>query len=328
MQFPVTDLHCDLLSYLTLPNSGINRTDDIGCALPFLRAGNVKLQVMAIYAPTETDSHSSGIQQSLLFSKLAQEERGFYRFTDRYLKNFPAEENVGMIAAIENGSAFCDENIALKDGFRNLENIINHVGTVLYIGLTHHAENRFGGGNFSEAGLKKDGEAMLDYLHNRKIAVDFSHTSDALAYDILNYIAKQNLKIPIIASHSNYRKVYSHPRNLPDEIALEIIRQKGLIGLNFIRAFVHPDDPEFMEKHTAHALQLGGADAVCYGADYFYTKSHPDPSRIPFYFPEHEDASRFPEINTRLHESFGPVQAQKISCGNAVDFITRIWRRT
>ena len=120
-----------------------------------------------------------------------------------------------------------------------MERIIDNVGNLFYIGLTHHLENRFGGGNFSKAGLKDDGKALLDYLDNKQIAVDFSHTSDALAYDILEYISKKNLKIPILASHSNYRPNFDHPRNLPDDIAKEIINQKGLIGLNFVRAFVN-----------------------------------------------------------------------------------------
>ncbi|WP_027377944.1 dipeptidase [Kaistella palustris] len=325
MKTAVIDLHCDLLSYLTQPNSGIYKTEDIGCAVPFLMKGNVKLQIMAIFAPVTDDSHEFGLQQSEIFRQLDHQENELYRFGKQDLNTFGTAEKIGMLAAIESGSAFCTETIPLKQGFENLERIIGNVGNILYMSFTHHAENRFGGGNFSTAGLKNDGKALLDYLHGRNIALDFSHTSDALAHDMLRYIAKENLKIPILASHSNYRPVFAHPRNLTDEVAKEIIHQQGLIGLNFVRAFVNPKDEKSLEKHAAHGIQLGGEDAVCYGADYFYTKNHPDKSRIPFYFPAYENAGLYPEINESLKENFGEEQMQKISSENALNFMKRLW---
>lgn len=322
---PVIDLHCDLLSYLTQPNSNIDKKEDIGCAIPYLKEGNVKLQIMAIFAPTEEKSHEFGLKQSEIFQQLNEENNQLYRFEKQHLENFGTSENVGMLASVESGSAFCDERMSLKDGFKNLEKIIENVGKVLYISFTHHAENRFGGGNFATAGLKNDGKALVDYLHEKNIAIDFSHTSDALAYDLLNYISKENIKVPIIASHSNYRPIFDHPRNLPDDVAKEIIHQNGLIGLNFVRAFVNPEKVEALEEHVAHGISLGAENAMCFGADYFYTKSHPDKSRLPFYFKEHENAAGYPQINTTFENQFGKQQTNKISSENALTFIKRIW---
>ncbi len=325
MNQPVIDLHCDLLSYLTRPNSSIYNTEDMGCAIPYLKEGNVKLQIMAIFAPTEEKSHEYGFQQSEIFRNLNEEENELYRFEKQHLATFATNKNIGMLASLENASAICAEKLPLKDGFQNLEKIIENVGSLLYIGFTHHAENRFGGGNFSTAGLKNDGKALIDYLHNRNIAIDFAHASDALAYDILDYISKQNISVPILASHSNYRIVFDHPRNLPDEVAKEIIHQKGLIGLNFVRAFVNPEHVEALQEHLAYGLKLGGENAICYGADYFYTKSHPDKSRIPFYFKEHDNAGRYPELNSVFENQFGSEQMNKISSQNAFNFIARLW---
>ncbi|MBF8456138.1 membrane dipeptidase [Kaistella sp. G5-32] len=326
MKKPVIDLHCDLLSYLTRPNSSIYNTEDMGCAVPFLKEGNVKLQIMAIFAPVETNSHEFGLKQSEIFKNLNEEENELYRFEQQHLETFQTNENIGMLASVESGSAFCDETMPLKEGFANLERIIDNVGSIMYISFTHHAENRFGGGNYSTAGLKNDGKALIDYLHNRKIAIDFSHTSDALAYDILEYITKENINVPIIASHSNYRPVFDHPRNLPDDIAKEIIHRKGLIGLNFVRAFVNPEKVEALEEHVAHGLSLVAEDAICYGADYFFTKDNPDKSRIPFYFKEHGNAGCYPEINKVFEKQFGAEQASKISSENALSFLERLWK--
>lgn len=327
IKHPVIDLHCDLLSYLTRPNSGIYDADEIGCAIPHFKNGKVKLQIMAIFAAVEPNSANYGLLQSEIFKTLNEENNELYRFEKKDLETFGAQENIGMLAAIESGSAFCDEKMTLKDGFENLEKIIENVGSILYISFTHHAENRFGGGNYSKVGLKDDGKALVEYLHQRNIAIDFSHTSDALAYDLLNYISKENLDIPILASHSNYRPVYDHVRNLPDDIAKEIIHQKGLIGLNFVRSFVNPDNVEALAEHVAHGISLGGENSVCYGADYFYTKDMPDKSRIPFYFPAHENAGLYPKLNEGFEKQFGEEQMKKISSENALNFIGRLWNR-
>ncbi|MHA3047828.1 hypothetical protein JSO59_010800 [Riemerella anatipestifer] len=34
--------------------------------------------------------------------------------------------------------------------------------------------------------------------------------------------------------------MYENNRNLPDELMLEIIKRKGLIGLNFIKDYIDP----------------------------------------------------------------------------------------
>ena len=129
-----------------------------------------------------------------------------------------------------------------------------------------------------------------------------------------------------MASHSNYRPVFDHPRNLPDDIAKEIIHRNGLIGLNFVRAFVNPEKVEALEEHVAHGLSLGGENAISYGADYFFTNDMPDKSRIPFYFQAHENAGRYPKLNEDFEKKCGSEQMKKISSQNALAFIERLWK--
>ena len=98
-----------------------------------------------------------------------------------------------------------------------------------------------------------------------------------------------------------------------------------MIGLNFVRAFVNPEKVETLQKHVSHGFELGGENTICYGADYFYTKSHPDKSRFPFYFKAHEHAGCYPIINEVLESQFGTEQMNKISNQNALEFIKRNW---
>lgn len=325
MKKSIIDLHCDLLIYLTYPDSNVDNKD-LGCSIPYLKEGNVKLQVMAIYAPTAASSHETGIKQSEIFHDLNLNEERLYAIEKKDLENLHNNEKVGMIAAIENASAFCDEKMTLKEGFDNLQKIINNVGDLFYISFTHHPENRFGGGNYSSAGLKEDGKALIDFLDNKNIAIDFSHTSDNLAFDILNYIEKQNVNVSIIASHSNYRSVFEHPRNLPDELAQEIINRQGLIGVNFLRAFVNNENHEALQGHIDYGIKLGAQNAICYGADYFYHKSHPDKSRVPFNFKEHENATCYQELSAQVEEKFGSEIGDNFSYNNVLNFLKKQWQ--
>lgn len=329
MNHPVIDLHCDLLGHmLKMSEPDPFHRDGIGCSFPDLAEGNVKLQVMAIFTATKKGSTALAIRQSEIFASFLAKYPAHCSLVHdiKSLEQISSSPTLGMLASIENASGFSEEGEALDIGFERLEQIIRNTTRILYIGFTHHAENRFGGGNNSKVGLKEDGKKLLHYLSGRKIAVDFSHASDALAYDMLDYISAHNLEVPILASHSNYRKVFDHVRNLPDDLAKEIIKRGGLIGLNFLRAFVNNDDPNALYEHLKHGIALGGAQSVCFGADYFGTDSHPDRSRVPFYFKEHADASCYPSIIESISQQLSPDCIEEISSRNVMQYITKLWR--
>lgn len=325
----VIDLHCDLLGHmLNIPKPNPFIQDGIGCSFPALAAGNVKLQVMAIFTATAKGSAAKAVRQSEIFaSYLEKYKDDCYLVHDTCsLSQIATSPKLGMIASIENASGFCEEDESLYKGFERLEQIISNVKRILYIGMTHHPENRFGGGNNSKAGLKEDGKELLQYMHGKKIALDFSHASDSMAHDMLDYLTKYNLDIPILASHSNYREVYNHVRNLPDQLAKEIIKRGGLIGVNFLRAFVNNDNPNALYDHINHGINLGGKNSICFGADYFATGNHPDQSRIPFYFNEHKDASCYPSIIDEIAQQVSPEVVESISSKNVINYLNKLWR--
>jgi microsomal dipeptidase-like Zn-dependent dipeptidase len=327
-RYPVFDLHCDLLSYLAhRPDANPSDADDIGCAIPFLQRGRVRWQVLAIYSATEKGSAGMAREQVNAYRKLINNYGDVFTpvTTLDEANALTAGTRIGVTVSVENASGLCEENEALERTFERLENIIETTGRVLYIGLTHHSENRFGGGNTTTAGLKDDGKALLEYLDGRKIAIDLAHTSDALAYDIINYLDKKSLNIPLLASHSNFREVWDHPRNLPADLADELIKRQGLIGMNFLRAYVHNEDPDALKHHILHGFNAGADKALAFGADYFYTKDHPDPTRVPFYFPEHDTAERYPELLKSLKEDLSDKQLTDMAFGNVLQFVNRVW---
>ncbi|WP_299759045.1 membrane dipeptidase [uncultured Pontibacter sp.] len=330
-RLPIFDMHCDLLVYLTdVPNSEMNKVEEIGCAVPSLVEGNVKLQVMAIYSATGAGSTDYAALQRDMFRQLADGDNCLTAVTDvpQLQQVLQTPGGTGMVAAIENAAGFCEENEPLENGFKRLEKMIEVCERILYISFTHHTANRFGGGNSSDPthGITTDGRLLLDYLHGRRIAVDLSHTSDALAFDILDHIDIEKLDIPVMASHSNFRPVWKHERNLPDELTQEIIRRKGLIGINFLRKFVNTDDPDALLHHIQYGFDHGAEDALCFGADYFYFADEQDLSRFPFYHQAHQQAnSSYTYILNRLQQQYSKEQLQKLAFSNAQRFIERIW---
>ena len=311
------DLHCDLTAYLLQPNSSSN--GDVRCSVDKLFAGNVKMQVMAFYSATEKGSVDE-VKEQLKHYRNLLNLPGVYEFSPDKAE---LKDGLGIIAAVENASGLCEEDQPVEDAFKNLDWLSSRA-KIMYVGLTHHLENRFGGGNFTQAGLKDDGKRLIEFLDGRKIAIDLSHTSDQLAYGILNFIDQHHLDIPVLASHSNMRAVFDHNRNLPDELVTEIVNRGGLIGLNFVKYFINPENPSKIYRHIEHAVKLGAEDHLCFGADFFDDKSHPEQDRYPFFFPEFGDSTAYSTINSRISELFSDEMKEKISHRNALSYFKRL----
>ncbi|MFA6914981.1 MAG: membrane dipeptidase [Parachlamydiales bacterium] len=256
MKYPIIDLHCDLLLYLAADRRRTPIDPASRCSVPQLQEGGVSSQVFAIYTDTKKGSTTVGERQFQLLSAI---------------------KGVNVLASIENGSVIAEEDEPLEAGLKRLGSFIQRKGKFAYLSLTWNDENRFGGGNNSNnVGLKADGKILLEKLAELNIPVDLSHTSDKLAEGILNYIDAAKLNLPVLASHSNSRSVCNHLRNLPDEIAQEIFKRGGVIGLNFVMHIVGGNTFEDIYRHYAHFKKWGGEDKVCFGADFFSSDDLPE----------------------------------------------------
>jgi membrane dipeptidase len=80
------------------------------------------------------------------------------------------------------------------------------------------------------------------------MVIDISHASDKTVEDVLDAT-----QMPIMASHSNARAICDIPRNLPDDLILEIAKRKGYIGINFFPGFlkkrIYNQMMKNLEKH-------------------------------------------------------------------------------
>lgn len=312
----IADLHCDLLSYLAQDDTRNVLHEEARCSLPQLRRGGVSFQTLAIFTDTGKKSVASAEKQFTIFRTLPKLYPDDFASLNE-LKMPEPNGKVHIAAAIENASGLCNETEPLEGCFTRFDQYRKTAGPILYISLTWNHENRFGGGNLTKVGLKPDGEHLLEYLAGQQIAIDLSHTSDALAHDILNTIDKKGLQIIPIASHSNFRAIADQPRNLSDEIAKEIIRRKGVIGLNFFKPFVGKHFPEDFTRQVDYARSLGALDQYCFGADFFYDKDLPASLYpFPFYYEPYSDAGCYPQFVTYLNEVFTKQEIEKIAFKN------------
>ncbi len=137
---------------------------------------------------------------------------------------------------------------------------------VVAINLTWNHANTLSGSNCDEPerGLSPVGREFVAKMEDLHILVDVSHLSEAGFWDVAEMARR-----PFIASHSNAKSVWDHTRNLTDEQINAIIKNQGVIGLNFYTEFVGGGrDLDAVRAHLDHILELGGASNAALGGDW------------------------------------------------------------
>ena len=115
-----------------------------------------------------------------------------------------------------------------------------------------------------ERGLSPLGREFVSKMEDLHILVDVSHLSEAGFWDVTELARR-----PFIASHSNAKSVWDHTRNLTDGQINAIIKNQGVIGLNFYEDFVGGSrDLDMVRAHLDHILALGGEASAALGGDW------------------------------------------------------------
>lgn len=110
---------------------------------------------------------------------------------------------------------------------------------VRYMTLTWSNSNEICGSSGDEGhteGLTAFGKDVVKLMNKLGMMVDISHVSDKAFYDVLELTSQ-----PLIASHSNLRRICSHPRNLTDHMLRDLAKGGGVCCVNFYPAFLDDD---------------------------------------------------------------------------------------
>lgn len=250
------DLHCDTL-YKVFTEKKSLASNDCHISLEKGEMFDKWIQCCAVWIPDEIRGEEA-VRLVENCSKYLSLELSKPNVNTTKIENVRDSKKSNIILTLEGGACLGGKIENIKY-FRNLG--------ARAMTLTWNGSCEIGDGADVEnsKGLTQFGKEAIKEMEKCGIAVDLSHASDRLFYDVI-----QNAKRPVIATHSNSRTVFPHRRNLTDE-QFEIIKQSGgIVGLNFHKYFLSDDSQSIDDliKHTEHFLSLGGENTVAIGSDF------------------------------------------------------------
>ena len=119
--------------------------------------------------------------------------------------------------------------------------------------------------DIEDTGLSPEGVKMLSRMTELGITLDVSHLSDRAFYE-----AFELSPLPHIATHSNFRALCDHDRNLTDEMAKMLASRGGVIGINLYPSFLRDDGAATIDdilRQLDYGLSLVGDRAIAFGFD-------------------------------------------------------------
>ncbi len=170
------------------------------------------------------------------------------------------ENKFGAMIGLE-GLSYIEEDDGTIDALYNFG--------ARHASLTWNEENKLATGvkGNQDRGLTDLGKVIIKRMEKLGMLVDVSHANQKSFWDIASLATN-----PIIASHSNCKKLCDHPRNLTDEQIKEIKNLGGIIGINAFPDFIHKDKEkrniENLASHIDYIVGLAGIEHVGFGFDF------------------------------------------------------------
>jgi len=267
----VIDMHCDTITRLLKENKSLYDNDDHISLLKMQKA-DYALQCFAMFVWSEGQQHPYQLCKDYIahFKKEMEINKDIisqvYSYQDivRNLNDnkmsalLTIEEGATIEGSIDNLKSFYDDGVRMMTLTWNFEN---------EIGYPNHFNKDTGLTINKELGLKDFGREVVHWMNENGMIVDISHASDKLIYDVLQCTTK-----PIVASHSNARGVYHHPRSLSDDMIINLAENGGMTGINFCPNFVsadkEKDQTDDLVRHIKYITNVGGIDVCGFGTDF------------------------------------------------------------
>jgi membrane dipeptidase len=233
--------------------------------VPAWRAGGVDAVVTTLYVEGEhKPDRALRRAMALLGAALNDVDEAYEIAICRTRAEIDAAVSSGQIAfilAIEGGEC-------IQDGIESLR-VFYQLG-VRVLGLTWNQRNQLADGVGEErsgGGLTELGRDMVREANRLGILLDVSHLSIKSFWDLL-----EESDAPVVASHSNAKRLCGHRRNLDDEQIRALIDSGGMVGVNGVASFID-DVPanatiERMLDHIDHIVEVAGAENVGLGPDF------------------------------------------------------------
>jgi len=329
MRYKVFNGHSDY-AFKVFHEQRMGNTSDLkDNYLPLMKKGGVQVEVFQVGGDftiphAGIDGRDTLTCLQILESNLAQIRANpdeFYLITDGdQLRTAKDDARRGFIFSMEGASA-------LAQGPQMLS-VFYELG-LRSVALTHNPRNVFADGCAeleSNGGLSKAGRDLVKKINELNMMLDLVHINSRSFFQALDLYEH----IPIV-SHSNAYALYDHFRNLSDGQIRAIGERGGVVGVNFIAAFMMknarsatPDDVVDIIEHIAGLI---GTDHVGIGPDFIeyftnmlpYVKGMEDPTGIPLLAEALERRGySTTDINKILFDNFARVFSQVLKGANNV----------
>jgi membrane dipeptidase len=229
----VLDAHCDAL--MRAVDDGIDltvRNAEGHVDLQKLHDGGIDAQMFALWAdPDEWKGRFRERIDAMIDAYDAMVEKsagGFVRATTAAdIERAARDGKIATILGLEGAYAIDGDPAALRDLYEK---------GVRYVTLTWWHNTSFADGSGDKPrwhGLNARGRELVRAANRIGMVVDVSHVSDETFHDVL-----ETTSAPVIASHSGVRAIAEHHRNLSDEMLRALAKNGGVVGVNFVAAFL------------------------------------------------------------------------------------------
>lgn len=287
--------------------------------LPDLKLGRIGLICGTLFVAPKTheaSGYSSAEEaRQQAFAQLQwyqQQEMAGRMHLVRKVSDLPADEDPGT----------CLRSIVLMEGADPIETA-DHVDWwfaqgVRIVGLAWK-QTRYAGGTGAPGGLTHEGENLVKALDGAGMIHDVSHLAEQSFWQLLDLTAR-----PVIASHSNCRKIVPTDRQLSDEMIEAVASRGGVIGINFYDRFLlRPGAREARRATLSDVIDhmkrvcdiAGNADHVGIGTDFDGGLGR---EQIPQEIATAADLGKVGEA--ALAAGFPEADVQKIMFGNWLRF--------
>lgn len=259
----IVDGHCDTISLLTEKKLELI-SNNLHIDLHRMKKLGNCVQLFAVFVNVNKIKTSPLVYTIKLIDKLYSQVNEYssmieiaYTYND--IMRITQSNKICAVISIEGGEAL--------EGDLSVLRMLYRLG-VRCIGLTWNHKNQIGCGVLEEidTGLSGFGIEVVKEMNNLGIIIDVSHLSELSFWHVVNYSTQ-----PIIASHSNARKICSHKRNLNDDQITALAKGGGVIGINFYPPFLNNSGSAAIDdiiKHIDYIAGLVGIECVGLGSDF------------------------------------------------------------
>lgn len=317
----IIDLHCDSVMKLMKSNETLyNKKGHIN--LKKLKKGHYMLQCFAMFVNLKKTRNPYLYCKEMIekyyqnINKYSHIIKPAYNYQD-IIEN---DQNnlISALLTIEEGGVLQGDIKKLKEfyqlGVRMITLTWNYPNEIGYPNIDNYKINQNTTNEEiktmieTKNGLTEKGIEIIKEMEKLKMIIDVSHLSDKGLIDVLKNTTK-----PFVASHSNARSICNHPRNISDELLIELKKRKCLIGINYCPNFLKENSDKMkindVIKHIKYLKNLIGIDYIALGSDFDGISGKL----------ELKDASHLPKLIKKLKQNgFNDEEINKITHQNAL----------